>query len=110
MSIENLPPLENVINPKSLERQIKLIEQRLFELQTETNELEKRREACHILLGVPLVPFGSHVAAASAPVVPAKKSSRPKKKDHNEEEADRENTESELSEEVSVIRASELHA
>lgn len=109
MNGENSHSLENVINPKSLERQMKIIEQRLTELQSESSALEKRREACQILLGLPLAPMGASVDTA-APVAPNKKSSRPKKKERTEAEAELENAESELPEEISIIRASELHA
>lgn len=107
MNVDNSIALENVINPKSLERQIKIIEQRLTELQAETSALEKRREACHILLGLPLAPMGTNVE--TAPAAPPKKSTRSKKKEQSEEEANQENAESET-EEVSIIRASELHS
>lgn len=106
MNAEQLTSLENVINPKSLERQIRIIEQRLMELQSEANELEKRREACHILLGQPLAPIG---IAESAVVTPPKKSSRTKKKERIDEGVEQENKGDEFSEEVSVIRVSELH-
>lgn len=41
----------NVLNPKALERQLKILETRIGELQTEIGELEKMRSACHTLLG-----------------------------------------------------------
>lgn len=100
-------PLENVINPKSLERQIKIIEQRLLELQTETSALEKRREACHILLGQPLAPIGAGTVEA-ATATPPKKPARPKKKETSEPVVEVENTDVEPPEERSIIRASEL--
>ena len=102
MNGENSVVLENVINPKSLERQIKIIEQRLLELQSETNALEKRREACHILLGQPLAPIGAGVEAATA--VPPKKLPRPKKKEEQIPDIAPE----EMPEERSIIRPSEL--
>lgn len=106
MSTENLASLENVINPKSLERQIKIIEGRLSELQSETAALEKRREACYILLGHPLPPFGVAVEAAAAPVT-AKKISRGKKKESTEV-TESEVVDSDTPEERSIIRASDL--
>lgn len=106
MNGENSISLENVINPKSLERQIKIIEQRLMELQSETNALEQRRQACHILLGQPLAPIGASVE--TAPVAPTKKSSRPKKKELSEPNSEQESTDLDAPEERSVIRPSEL--
>jgi hypothetical protein len=41
----------NVISPKALERQIKLLESRIQELQGELTELEKMKTACQLLLG-----------------------------------------------------------
>lgn len=43
----------NVLNPKSLEKQIKIVDARLSELAVELEELEKIKAACQILLGKP---------------------------------------------------------
>ena len=107
MSTENSIALENVINPKSLERQIKIIESRLSELQNETAALEKKREACYLLLGLPLLPFGATVETAPVPLA-TKKISRGKKKESTETVADSEVVDSDPPEERSIIRASEL--
>lgn len=66
----NPTSVEIVISPKSLERQIKLLDDRLLELQTEVSTLEKTREACYVLLGgAPAVssPADSSNAAKKAP-------------------------------------------
>jgi hypothetical protein len=41
----------NIISPKALERQIKLFETRIGELNAELSELEKMKTACQLLLG-----------------------------------------------------------
>lgn len=41
----------NIVSPKSLEKQLKLVESRMEELRAEIHELEKMRTACLILLG-----------------------------------------------------------
>ena len=41
----------NILNPKALERQLKVVETRINELQTEIDGLEKIRAACLILMG-----------------------------------------------------------
>ena len=43
--------INNVLNPKQLEKQIKVIESRMLELQRELDELNRMRDACHTLLG-----------------------------------------------------------
>lgn len=43
----------NVLNPKALEKQIKIVDARLSELSVELEELEKIKAACQILLGKP---------------------------------------------------------
>lgn len=42
----------NVLNEKQLEKQVKLLETRLEELRAEISTLEKRKEACLLLLGI----------------------------------------------------------
>lgn len=102
MSEEIQPSVENVVNPKSLERQIKLLEQRMRDLQTEIGTLEKRREACHVLLGIPLAPLGALTEGALA-APPAKKTIRHKKKDSETDEMPSE-------EEQDVFRPADLSA
>src|SRR5262245_21549433 len=41
----------NIMNPKQLEKQVKIVETRIAELQAEIDGLEKIRTACQILLG-----------------------------------------------------------
>jgi hypothetical protein len=68
--------VEIIVSPKSLERQIKLLDERLLELQSEVAELEKKREACHVLLGIPVAPVSATMETLSAPV----KKAPPRKK------------------------------
>lgn len=64
----------DIISTKALERQIKVLEEKILDLQSEVSALEKKREACHILLGVPLKPISESIeAAASAPKKPTKR-------------------------------------
>lgn len=69
----------NVINPKSLEKQLKLVDSRVQELQAELRELEKVRTACLILLGNP-AEFAEGAEAkpveAAAPKSPRKKTEK----------------------------------
>ncbi len=83
----NPSSVEIVISPKSLEKQIKLLDDRLLELQTEVSSLEKTREACYVLLG------GSPaVSASSESNVVAKKAPLKKKRSADlSETADEEN-------------------
>lgn len=55
----------NVLNAKQLEKQVKVLDGRLTELQGEIRELEKMRTACLILLGSP-VDFAPPPAPAEA--------------------------------------------
>lgn len=77
--------MEIIVSPKSLERQIKMLDERILELQAEVAGLEKKREACHVLLGIPLAPVSAGLDSAPAPV----KKAPPRKKresDFNEAE------------------------
>jgi len=47
MSIQNF----NIVSAKSLEKQLKVVEGRIQELQAEVQDLEKIRSACLVLLG-----------------------------------------------------------
>ena len=71
----------NIVNSKSLEKQLKVVETRINELQTEIRDLEKIKTACQVLLGAPAefpvpVTEGTQVEAASAK--PPKKKSEKK--------------------------------
>jgi hypothetical protein len=72
--------VEIIVSPKSLERQIKMLDERILELQAEVAGLEKKREACHVLLGIPLAPV---TAALEVAPVSVKKTS-PRKKREND--------------------------
>ncbi len=67
--------MELIVNPKSLERQIKMLDERLLELQAEMGALEKKREACHTLLGIPVAPVG----VGETPILAKKTSARKKR-------------------------------
>jgi hypothetical protein len=43
----------NVISPKALEKQLKIVESRMTVLQAEMTELEKIKNACLVLMGTP---------------------------------------------------------
>jgi hypothetical protein len=45
------PNVTNVLNLKSLEKQLKLYDARITVLQEEMDELQRLRSACHLLLG-----------------------------------------------------------
>lgn len=47
----NNPNITNVLNPKSLEKQIKIYDTRLQVLQAEVEELTRLKSACSLLLG-----------------------------------------------------------
>ncbi len=94
--------IEIIVSPKSLERQIKILDERILELQSEMNALEKKREACHTLLGIPLAPVGAVAAVETAPV----KKATPRKK----REAESEELEDEAIEAIDVSAASEESA
>lgn len=51
----------NILNPKALERQLKVVEAKIAELQAEMEGLEKIRNACLVLMGTVEMP------AATAP-------------------------------------------
>ena len=72
MSIQNF----NIVSSKSLEKQLKVVEVRIQELQAEIHDLEKIRSACHTLLGTSsdLSPETAE-AAQEFPPTPAKKKS-----------------------------------
>jgi hypothetical protein len=74
-------PVEMIVNPKSLEKQIKILDDRILELQSELSDLEKKKEACHILLGVPVTAVG----ASPEPVTQGKKPVSRKKRDLEKE-------------------------
>src|SRR5690554_6726159 len=58
----------NVLNPKQLERQIKVLDGRITELRRKLDRLEKRKAACQLLLGVEGEELtGVESAAAEAP-------------------------------------------
>jgi hypothetical protein len=78
------PEIELVVNPKSLERQIKLLDERLVELREEMEALEKKREACCTLLGIASGP----AVASAEPPAPKKGSPRKKKEACETEGAD----------------------
>jgi hypothetical protein len=58
----------SILNPKLLERQLKLIEEKLGALQSEKEKLEKVRDACHFLLSgeAPPAPKRAEAKAARA--------------------------------------------
>lgn len=69
MNTQNL----NIVSPKSLEKQLKIVESRVQELQAEIHELEKIRTACLILLGTAAeFPPEKEAADAALDAVPAK--------------------------------------
>lgn len=41
----------SVLNPKALDRQVKVLEKRIHELKSELEELERMKLACRILMG-----------------------------------------------------------
>jgi hypothetical protein len=47
------PNITNVLNPKALEKQIKIYDTRLQTLMEEVDELQRMRAACSLLLGAP---------------------------------------------------------
>ncbi len=55
------PNITNVLNPKALEKQIKIYDTRLQTLQEEVDELQRMRAACQLLLG------GTPVSAEAQP-------------------------------------------
>ena len=83
----------NLVSPKSLEKQLKVVESRIGELEAEITELEKIKAACLVLLGT--APQADAVETAAPATGKLKK-----KKTDAEEEA----------EEHDVINASELIA
>lgn len=65
----NNPNITNVLNPKSLEKQMKIYDSRLQILQAEVEELSRLRAACQLLLGS--AP-GAEAAAVPAEATDAK--------------------------------------
>jgi hypothetical protein len=66
----------NILNSKALERQIKVVEGRIAELQKELQALERVRAACRILLGEDTelpTHVGTAQTASTATPAPAKK-------------------------------------
>ena len=92
----------DIISSKSLERQIKVLEDKIGELQDEAMALERKREACHILLGIPIAPISTTPEAA---VTTAKKN---KKKSPAQERTDEEAAFESSSSDHDVIGASDL--
>lgn len=93
MSATNFPL--NVISPKALEKQLKLVEGRIAVLQSEMAELEKIKNACLVLMGT-----AATVAPAESAEAAAVTKNR-KKKSTEEEDGE---------EEVDVISPSEVMA
>jgi len=90
----------NIVSSKSLEKQLKVVETRIQELQSEIEDLEKIRSACHTLLGTSndAPAEASESAQELAPASPKKKAAKKASVPvENEEEP----------EIVSVIRARE---
>ncbi len=83
----------NLINPKSLEKQLKAVEGRMQTLQAEIAELQKIKEACLVLLGT-AAPQPEPVEVVAAPT-----SGKAKKKKNAADD-----------ESVDVISASSLEA
>ncbi len=75
----------DIISSKSLERQIKVLEDNILGLQEEMLRLERKREACHILLGIPVAPISTAPEAAVATVKKPKKKNPAHEKNENEE-------------------------
>ena len=69
----------NIMNPKQLEKQVKILESRIAELQSEIDGLEKMRVACQILLGT-AAELPAPKAAAPAPVEAKPPKEKPAKK------------------------------
>lgn len=66
----------NIISPKALDKQLKIVESRIQVLQSEISDLEKVKNACLILLGsTPEAPEGVEAASSAAPVKNKKKRS-----------------------------------
>lgn len=72
----------NLVSPKSLEKQLKVVETRIGELEAEITELQKIKSACLVLLGT--APQAEAVETAAPVAGKAKK----KKADEEVEEHD----------------------
>jgi len=69
-----------VLNEKQLEKQIKLLEGRMSELRAEMETLERRRQACWVLLGQESTATPGITAATAAPVEEKKNAAKGGKK------------------------------
>ncbi len=65
----------NIVSPKSLEKQLKVVETRIGALETEIADLQKIKNACLVLLGTgtSAEPMEEIEAAAPTPAPKAKK-------------------------------------
>jgi hypothetical protein len=70
-------PNINILNPKALERQLKVLDTHINELQGQIDELQKMRSACLILLGA--APQPQEVTAPQAASETKETSDKPKK-------------------------------
>lgn len=93
MSATNFPL--NVISPKALEKQLKLVEGRIAVLQSEMTELDRIKNACLVLMGTAVT--ATPVESAEAAAITKNR----KKKSTEDEEGE---------EEVDVISPSEVMA
>jgi hypothetical protein len=100
----NSTSVEIVISPKSLERQIKLLDDRLLELQIEVASLEKTREACYVLLG------GSPAVCASTDNSSVNAKKAPPKRKRSSDVLDAAEEENTSSVDFSALQAMPEHA
>jgi hypothetical protein len=70
----------NVLNIKALEKQLKVLETRIAEVQRELEDLEKKRRACLILMGQDVELEPRPAASAESGARPSKPAAKPKPK------------------------------
>jgi hypothetical protein len=77
----------NIISPKALDKQLKVVESRIQVLQAEITELEKVKNACLVLLGSP-DPSQVESAEAAWSSPPGKPGKKKRSESAPEEDAD----------------------
>lgn len=78
----------SVLNPKALDRQVKVLEKRIHELRSELDELERMKLACRILMGEEAAAALAAEPVPTPAVSEAARVARPKSRPKRAEESE----------------------